>query len=436
MKKNLIISLTVLASVLLTSCTEERIASGYTSQEPNSPKVEKAINELNQFLQTMEIQTTRSGNTFTVDDVQYVTRHMGTTRTANDTANDTILYLVNFGASDEDGGYAILNAKENTDMRVLAVVEKGSITAEDFIFQNKAINIPNFNFYDTEEDDYYVGTTEAGSEADQFVHFAAVIDPSRDPGSYGCDVSPWVTIATVEPMLTTLWNQRAPFNNNSPIVNGERTLAGCVAIALGQILAYHEFPSVLTIGGLECKWADMKSIRSKTNPINVGTEEQQNQVATFIRTIGKECNMIYYSDEAGVDQWSFALPSGAENCLESDYFKYKNVERVLRYDEDAIIEAIDNGCPAFVAGISGAIDGHAWVIDGYKRQYRTVNNEVQYRYYVHCDWGWKGDCNGYYHSGIFDLIDGDNEFDRPNNYNNIYNYHKCFRTITYDNPNK
>ena len=142
------------------------------------------------------------------------------------------------------------------------------------------------------------------------------------------------------------------------------------------------------------------------------------------------------SDEAGVDQWSFALPSGAENCMESDYFKYKNVKRVLRYDEDAIIEAIDNGCPAFVAGISGRIDGHAWVIDGYKRQFRTVNNEIQYRYYVHCDWGWKGDCNGYYHSGIFDLIDGDNEFDRPYNYNNIYNYHKLFRTITYDNPNK
>lgn len=431
MKKNLIISLTVLASVLLTSCTEERIASGYTSQEPNSLKVEKAINELNHFLQTMEIQTTRSGNTFTVDDVQYVTRHMGTTRTANDTANDTILYLVNFGASDEDGGYAILNAKENTDMRVLAVVEKGSITAEDFIFQDTT-SIPNFQVYNEEADDYYVGTAGGGSEANQIVHFAAAIDPGFESGS---SESIWNFVNAVEPMLETKWHQDHPFNDESPIVSGQLAPAGCVAIALGQILAYHEYPRNIIFDGMTCCWDDMKAVFNKKWP-TVGTEHQQQQVARFIRTIGKLCNMVYYSNDSGTEGFGLAFPSAAEDCL-ADEFGYSNVRRVLEYDEEAIIQALDNGCPVFIAAVSGVKNGHAWVIDGYKCHSRTLSGETDYRYYVHCNWGWGGICNGYYHSGVFNLnaYASAVEWDESPQYRDR-NYDHLFRTITYGNPNK
>ena len=110
----------------------------------DSPKVEKAINELNQFLQTMEIQTTRNGNAFTVDDVQYVTRNMSTTRSAFEVENnvlpDTILYLVNFGDETDNSGYAVLDATERSGAIILAVVENGYVSPEDFLFDTTPVD--------------------------------------------------------------------------------------------------------------------------------------------------------------------------------------------------------------------------------------------------------------------------------------------------------
>jgi hypothetical protein len=82
MKEHLKTILVSFAAFLLVGCTEEYVTEERTMPKTDSPKVEKAINELNQFLQTMEIQTTRNGNAFTVDDVQYVIRNMSTTRSA------------------------------------------------------------------------------------------------------------------------------------------------------------------------------------------------------------------------------------------------------------------------------------------------------------------------------------------------------------------
>ena len=46
--------------------------------------------------------------------------------------------------------------------------------------------------------------------------------------------------------------------------------------------------------------------------------------------------------------------------------------------------------------------GHAWVGDGGMKvttKYQDSNNRVYkitYDYYVHCNWGWNGSCDGYY----------------------------------------
>lgn len=48
----------------------------------------------------------------------------------------------------------------------------------------------------------------------------------------------------VGPLLDSNWHQNAPFNNLCPIWpgDGERSFAGCVAIAMAQIMKYHEWP--------------------------------------------------------------------------------------------------------------------------------------------------------------------------------------------------
>ena len=52
---------------------------------------------------------------------------------------------------------------------------------------------------------------------------------------------------------------------------------------------------------------------------------------------------------------------------------------------------------------------------------------------VHCDFGWGGDCNGYYISGVFDLGDTNNiENDVGFAQTNNYNYDTLIKIISYN----
>jgi hypothetical protein len=46
----------------------------------------------------------------------------------------------------------------------------------------------------------------------------------------------------VGPLISTTWHQLAPYNNYCPWGDGNRSVAWCVAIALAQIIRYHEWP--------------------------------------------------------------------------------------------------------------------------------------------------------------------------------------------------
>ena len=48
--------------------------------------------------------------------------------------------------------------------------------------------------------------------------------------------------AKIEPLMTTTWNQDAPYNNKCPKLDEKSALTGCVATALAQILNYHKYP--------------------------------------------------------------------------------------------------------------------------------------------------------------------------------------------------
>ena len=86
-----------------------------------------------------------------------------------------------------------------------------------------------------------------------------------------------------------------------------------------------------------------------------------------------------------------------------------------------------------MSAIDGLIDGHAWVIDGYKkRKYVSSSGHVDKRQYlVHCNWGWGGCNNGYFSSGIFKTLSAV-EFDFSNINTMNENYWHAFNTVTYE----
>lgn len=48
--------------------------------------------------------------------------------------------------------------------------------------------------------------------------------------------------ASIATMMTTKWDQGAPYNYLCPLLSGARTATGCVATAMAQVMKYHNWP--------------------------------------------------------------------------------------------------------------------------------------------------------------------------------------------------
>ena len=70
----------------------------------------------------------------------------------------------------------------------------------------------------------------------------------------------WVVSNKILPLIKTLWSQRGKYNDlvGKQCGNNEQAPVGCVAIAVGQIMAYHKKPRVFM--GREMHWEDMTKI--------------------------------------------------------------------------------------------------------------------------------------------------------------------------------
>ncbi len=379
---------------------------------------------------------------------------------------EKLLYIVEFK---DNQGSAILSADKRIDGEVLAITDFGSILEkqEPKDYEQLFEEYPDFKFYNEELDDYYVGIKGKNlpfayelcedyvNSSDWFENEEGEVEPDKNI-VYGHYVYPWKVTKKVSPLLTTLWHQGSPFNDKCPKVvwhplqDKQRAPAGCVPVALAQIMAYHEYPYNLTSNGVKINWKRVKNI-PRYDPKSAN-ETDKTAVANLLFNIGGACHTLY------TRSFSFTYPKLAKKCMKS--YGYSNVKMQLGYSEKRVLNMLDNSNPVFIAAmpkvrflkffkdISG---GHGWVIDGYiKRerkveQYAVETGKVAYTFYdnetlVHCNFGWGGLCNGYYYSGIFNLKKGAVETEAGYEYKDSgtadTHYSWAFHTITYDNPNK
>ena len=198
-------------------------------------------------------------------------------------------------------------------------------------------------------------------------------------------------------MGETVWGQGEPFNNKCPEINGERTVTGCVATAMSQIMYAHKYPT---------KGAGSHSYTTETKKLNVSanfgnttydwenmipsykgsyTTTQADAVATLMFHAGVAADMDYTVDGSG------AVSSIALAAL-TKYFGYDKAIHVLPKDfmtEDGLLQAIATdlqaGRPVYFSGVTVNQEGHAFVCDG-----------MQSDGYLHINWGWNGMANGYF----------------------------------------
>lgn len=453
--KRLIILASVLVSISL-SCTKDGITelNDLTPSKENKSytiPVETALENLALFLKQDNAPMTKSACS-ELNDILTIMRNPHQTKSQG--SDEPLLYAVNF----KDDGYAVLAADSRIPSDIIAITDQGKIAITDFE--------PYDNFVAGEDDDIteeqytemssagYVGAmgqnkTIATICKDYALYNVSLdldIDDPENPGGGisgggssggGSSITySWQIVDTVAYKLSTLWNQDKPFNDLCPNVGlfkRERAPAGCVPIAVGQIIAYHEYPENLTCNGIPIDYKEMKTIKNTSARSAEGSPEAQLMAKYFIFNISGPlaCDVLY--GKLFGTAFGFALPTSARNCLE--LLGYRNVKLQWSYNESDVIKSIDNDCPVFISAIAGLVSGHAWVIDGYmKRHYVSSTGAVSKKQYlVHCNWGWNGRNNGYFESGVFKTMkpvisDGWTNSDMDEN------FWYSFNTITYDKP--
>lgn len=413
MKQKLLGVIAIFVACLAISCvTENTLPQNLKMHvESNSTiPVERAIENLNSFLVRHNQETKAIGvgiSDVIVVSSQNVTRSNGESLPAI----DSLLYLVNF---ENNSGYAILSADERIGAPIIAVTETGSINAQAFNLNNRDLGNGT-----TSSDDFSLDlpignpdpsdTSIGGSQIvnDMIVEFVN----GRVGNEYnyvgGNDDTPPADNTSpywVAPILTTIWGQYFPYNLKCPAEeNGKHNPAGCVAIALGQVIAHFEaertdvskaydWQVIKSVGKMEYYTTEMNRNYEYTNMYD---DTQKDEISTFIRDIGDMCCMDY--DDGG----SSSLPWKIDNCLQD--FGFENSDFYWGYDIDDVKTSLIRGYPVIISAAQ-LIFGHTWVIDGYDTHYNPDDEDNNI--IVHCNWGWYGKCNGFYYSGVFNLSDG------------------------------
>jgi hypothetical protein len=208
----------------------------------------------------------------------------------------------------------------------------------------------------------------------------------------------------VSPLLgDIMWGQGAPFNIFCPYSStySERTVAGCVATAMAQIMKYYQCPATGTgsnnynfkldgvstnlsadFGSTMYKWNNM--LNSYTGS---STLAQDTAAALLSYHCGVSVNMEYATSAEGgsaatLSNAGIALKTyfGYDPDLQSynrDYYDYTTWTDKLKVELNA-------GRPVLYSGTTND-GGHAFVCDGY-------SNDG----YFHFNWGWEGYANGYF----------------------------------------
>lgn len=315
------------------------------------------------------------------------TRGLGTNYDNYNVNIDTLMYAINFS---NNQGFALVAADKRTEP-ILAIVDEGNFDI-DSLYEDSDEGLLSFISYavDMEKNDIkkYSSTPSTTTTKDNYT----------------------ITSKTL-PILHTKWSQGVPYGTYCP-----NSIAGCVVIATAQILSHFQTLGSVSWaynsshGATTLHWDKIISECDNNNGNLLYNSTSANEVAHLVRFLGNAMGASYKKKSTSI---------GESKAI--DWFnKWSglNATSLTKYNESAIINAINSGYPVYGRGNSGKKKilgirvgwkgGHAWVYDGVM----TASKNGKSYNFIHCNWGWGGRNNGYYLSRTFDTnagaIDWDN----------------------------
>jgi len=203
------------------------------------------------------------------------------------------------------------------------------------------------------------------------------------------------------PFLETEWSQENGFNTMLTPIDGQYPPAGCIAVAMAQVMRYYKWPQ-------RYNWNAMSNYYA--------TVETRN----LLKDIGTATDMNYSleASSSNLDKASNAFVNT---------FGYSSTIHKYDHNGGKVYNELKNSRPVIMGGfrtqvldlgfVSWVKHGHAWVCDGYLSSNTTTTyslyvltpyEPLQYEFTgysytgasgweaYHMNWGWNGIGNGYY----------------------------------------
>ncbi|MGA1844078.1 MAG: C10 family peptidase [bacterium] len=189
-------------------------------------------------------------------------------------------------------------------------------------------------------------------------------------------------------LVTTQWHQKPPYNRFLPEMNGKRVVAGCVGVALAQIMRYYRYPDSgsgvvsYTWQGSQLKAVLYRDYHWGHMPETIGMltpEHEADEIARLIRDVA-----YAHETEFGIDT-STAIVNVA--ALTKNFGYSTEIDTLKNTDSDlffeAIQEEIDANHPVLLR-----FPGHMGIADGYSSDESGRS--------IHINFGWDGTDDEFY----------------------------------------
>lgn len=295
---------------------------------------------------------------YSVQTGRYMSRSANTANLAYSNEN---FYVYNY----DNGGFVIVSASDLTD-EILGYSKTGKFDKKNIPENMKSFLLSYSNEIDYAEKNNINGKSVKSRSAD--------------------------TKTNIEPLIKSQWDQGYPYNSYCPEINGQKTLTGCVATAMAQIVAYHKSNTNPT-GFHRYNNRDINLDTCAVNFENLcvtyngsETNEQKHEIAKLMKMCGYTVNMNY-----GINISTTNTSNIKRSLIE--YFDYNSeaewICRVVYNSEEEwendIYNSLKNSNPVPYQAKPGENQaGHAFICDGYENGY------------FHMNWGWGGISDGYF----------------------------------------
>lgn len=212
-------------------------------------------------------------------------------------------------------------------------------------------------FSDTEHFD-----TESlpGTMAGLLTGYAAALESLAGEGTADGTPLPEGQTDSVKPLLGDIaFSQRAPYNDRCPLYEGQKTLVGCIATAMSQMMAYHRYP-----------------IKMSGEPVSYTTESLQILVEW-------DCSTTTFDWENTLDTYVQEVPeyTANESVTDTDYMLFTDMKSSSSYNNYVELYTFTN-----VSGKALSFTAQLLLTDAEGRFIRPVGkeehvDEIMYRAY-------------------------------------------------------